>query len=129
MSAFAIETDVGCEARRLRAEPIAGASEPADHLIGDEPDIVLGEDLAELLEIALGRNDHAARSHDRLGDEGGDRIRTLPLDQVLDLLHHAVGELLLRLARLAVAVVMRAGDMQHVGEWAGRNPCAPRAVR
>ena len=34
----------------------------------------LGEHRLDLVEIGLGRHDHAARPHHRLGDEGGDGV-------------------------------------------------------
>ena len=57
---------------RLTGEPLAGAPEPGDHLVGNEQDIVPAADLLNMLEIACRRHDHAACPLNRLGDEGGD---------------------------------------------------------
>jgi hypothetical protein len=60
------------DAERLRAEPRAHAAEARDHLVEDQQDPVLGADLAQALEIALGRNDHAGGALHRLDDHRGD---------------------------------------------------------
>ena len=49
----------------------------------------------------------AARAHHRLGEEGGDGVGTLGLDHLLQRVGHARGELLLALAGLVAAVVVR----------------------
>ncbi len=104
--------DIGLELVEPGGEPRAGAPEPGDHLVGDEEDVVLGEDCLNLLEVALGRQEDAAGAHDRLGDEGGDGIGALALDHLLEIADHAVGEGDLVLARLAVTVEMRAGGVE-----------------
>ena len=70
----------------------------------------------DLLEIGLGRHDHAARAHHRLGDHGRDRVRPLLAGSALELLGAARGELLLGLAVLAEAVVVRAVGVQDAGD-------------
>jgi hypothetical protein len=107
---------MGRHAHGLRAEPIAGAAEAADHLIRNVANVVFGEHGVDLGVIVRGRNNHAPCPHDRLGDEGGNRIRPLALDHIVEVLGHAGGELLLALARQRVAVVMRAGGMQDIGD-------------
>ena len=100
-------------ADRLAAPPVAGAAEAVDHLVVDHDDVVLVEHVLDRRIVALRRDDDAAGAHHRLGDEGGDRVRALALDQVAQRLHHARQELGLALAVLAEAVVMRAVGVQH----------------
>ena len=92
----------GLDAEGLRAPPVAGAGEAADHLVGDEGDVVLGQHRLHLLEIGLGRHQHAARAHHRLGDEGGDRLGSLALDHRLQVARQPAGVLLLALAGLGI---------------------------
>ena len=70
----------------------------------------------DLLEIGLRRHDHAARAHHRLGDEGRDRVRPFALDQRFELGGEARGEILLALAVLREAIVMRAAGVQDAGD-------------
>jgi hypothetical protein len=62
------------------AEPAPGA----DDLVGDQQDVVLVADLADALEVALGRREAAPGVLNRLHDHGGDRVRALELDAVRD---------------------------------------------
>ena len=64
------------------AEPAPGA----DHLVGDQQDVVLVADLAHPLEVALLRRDAPAGVLERLEDHGRDRLRPLELDPLADLL-------------------------------------------
>ena len=77
---------------------------------------MLGAHRHDLLEIGLRRHDHAARAHHRLGDEGRDRVRPLAHDQLLELGGKPRRELLLALAVLREAVVMRAAGVQDAGD-------------
>ena len=97
----------GRDAERLRAPPIARARKAADHLVGDEGDVVLGQHRLHLGEIGLGGNEHAARAHHRLGDEGGDRVRPLLLDHRLEVPGEAGRVLLLGLAGFGIFAVVR----------------------
>ena len=108
--------DVGLQPVGLAAEHVARAPETADDLVGDEQDVVLLQDRLDLVEICGRRQQHAARAHDRLGDEGRDRLRPFLLDQRLQARGHAAGELLLALAGLAEAVVVGAVGMDDVGD-------------
>ena len=53
VSCFAIDSEFGAIAERLRAEPFAGAAEAADHLVGDHQEVVPAADRADRLEVAL----------------------------------------------------------------------------
>src|SRR5262245_15440486 len=96
---------VGLDSVARTAEPVAGAPEPADDLVGDEQQPVLVADLADAVEISLRRDDRAARVLHRLENHGGNRLGALGLDDAVDL----VGALqraprLLGAIRAAVAV-------------------------
>ncbi len=65
---------------RLRAEPIAGAPEAADHLIRDQQDVVFFDDPLDFRPIGFGRYDHAARTLDRFRDERRNAFRPDLLD-------------------------------------------------
>src|SRR5205085_7916184 len=79
----------------------------------DEQDVVLGEKLLDLLEIASGRQEDAARAYDGLGDEGGDRRCPLARNQRLEITHHAGGKGLLVFIARGKPVEMRAGGVKH----------------
>ncbi|EPX86654.1 hypothetical protein ruthe_01472 [Rubellimicrobium thermophilum DSM 16684] len=64
-------------------------------------------------EIACRGHDDPAGAHHRLGEEAGDGVGSLARDDLLELVGHAPGELLLRLAILAMAPVMRTGEMDE----------------
>ena len=74
---------------------MAGPAEAADHLVGDQQDVVLLADLLDLGPVGLRRNDHAAGTLDRLADESGDILRT----QLLDLGFQRLGADLAELGR------------------------------
>jgi len=107
---------IGLHAEGLRAEHIAGAREPADDFIVDQQDVVFRQHRLNFFEIGGGRNQHAARAHHRLGDEGGDGVGVLALNHGVEIVRKAGGEVLLALAILGVAVVMRAIGMQGEGQ-------------
>ena len=76
----------------------------AYHIIGDEQDIVPAQRHGlHLLEIALRRDDRAARSHDRLGEECGDRLGSFRFNEAFERSGHARRELALALAHLVAA--------------------------
>src|SRR5690606_7072688 len=101
----------------LAAEPFTGASETADHLVGDEQDVVTREDLAHPWPVAVRRHYHPAGALDRLGDEGRHPVLAQLQDLALQLIGHADAEFLRReVAALAVPVglvdVLDTGDGQ-----------------
>ena len=55
-------------------EPLAGAAEAGHHLVADQQDPVPVARLADRLQVAVGRDDHAVRAGDRLEDHGRDRL-------------------------------------------------------
>ena len=74
--------DVGRDAKGLGAGPVAGAAETGDHLVKNQQDVVRRADLAQALQIALGRNDHAGRTGERLDDHGRDVGGVVQADHV-----------------------------------------------
>ena len=64
--------EVGCNAKSLGGKGRSQSSEAGDDLIEDQQDAVLAGDLAQPLEIALGRRQHAAGASHRLDDDGCD---------------------------------------------------------
>ena len=107
---------VRAEAERLRSEQGPQAAKPADHLVGNHVDVVFGADRRNICEIGLRRNDHAARAHDRLGNECRHGFRTLARDQIIELARQPCGEGLLGLAVGCEAIVMRAGRVKDAGD-------------
>ena len=91
-TAFATLIVVGRISERLRAERVAGAAEAADHFVVDEEDAVAVEHRLHLLVVAGRRNDDAARTHDRLRDERGDRVRPFRFDQRFEVADDAIDE-------------------------------------
>ena len=86
-----------------------GKAEPAvagDDLVEDQQDAVLLGDLAQPLQIALRRRQHAGRSRHRLDDHGGDGVGAVQIDQPLQLVGEMRAIFRLALAEgLLVAVV------------------------
>ena len=105
--------DIGTQAIGARPEPLPGAPESGDHLVGDHQDVMLVEQRLHLFEIGRGRDEHAARAHHRFGDEGGDAVGPFPRDDVLQLCHQSVREGRFILARFGEGVVMGAFSMNH----------------
>ncbi len=99
--------DVGLHVQRLAAPVVAGAPEPADHLVGDEQHVVLAQHRLDLLEVRPRRDDHAAGAHDRLGPHRRHRVRPLGQDHLLQFLGAARGKRLLALAGIGAVVVVR----------------------
>ena len=93
-----------------RAEP----AEAVDHLVGHHQHVVAPAHGLDLLPIGGGRGQHAARADQRLADEGRDRFGSFREDLRLELGGEPVREGLLGLARLGIAVVVRAGDVLHL---------------
>ena len=103
---------VGPQIEGLGRPVAAGAAEAADHLVDHEQDVVLAEHGLDLLEIGRWGDDHAARAHHRLGDEGRDRVGSLLEDQPLQIVGQTGREVLLGLAGPREAVVVGAVGME-----------------
>ena len=70
-------------AEGLRREGLAGAAEAGDDLVEDQQDAVPVADLAQALQVALRRDQHARRAGHRLDDHRRDRRRVMQRDQAL----------------------------------------------
>ncbi len=91
-------------------------AEPSDYLIADQIEIVLGADLRDRGEIASRWHDHAAGPHHRLGNEGRDCVGIFGDDHRFELGGEPGRELLLGLALVREAIVMRACGVADVGD-------------
>ena len=69
----------------LRGERRAEPPETGDDLVEDQQDAVARADLAQPLEIAARRDQHARRARHRFDDHRGDRARIVECDQALEL--------------------------------------------
>ena len=65
------------------------------------------------IEIALGREDHAARPHHRLRNHRGNGFRPFAFDHRIEIFRQPGGELFLRLARFGTVIVMRTIGVQR----------------
>ena len=75
---------VGHDAEIVRREVGAHAPEAGDDLVEDQQDAVLVADLAQPLQVALGRDQHAGRARDRLDDDGGDGRGVVQIDEAFE---------------------------------------------
>ena len=62
----------------------AESAEAGDDFVEDEEDAVAVADLAQPLEIAVGRNEHAGRSGDGFDDHRGDRVAAVVANDLLE---------------------------------------------
>jgi hypothetical protein len=74
----------GLEPEPRRREELAGAAEAGDDLVDHEEDVVFAADALDVLEVAVGRVDHAARADDRLAEERGYAIGAKLADELLE---------------------------------------------
>jgi hypothetical protein len=61
------------------------AAEAGDDFVEDQQDAVLGANLAQALQVALGRDQHAGRSRHRFDDDGGDGRGVVQRDDAFQL--------------------------------------------
>ncbi len=105
--------DVGLVAVALAAEVVAEPAPGADHLVGDQQDVVAVADLPDPLEVALLGRDAAAGVLQRLEDHRRDRLGALEQDALLDLVRRPE-----RVAVLGPAVAVR---VRHVDPARGER--------
>src|SRR5256885_1152498 len=84
--------------------PPPATAAPGNDLVGEEEQLVLVAHLAHEGEVVVGGVEHAAPAVDRLGDEGGHRVRTLAHD---GLFQEARGGLPRGLTRLGALLTVR----------------------
>ena len=115
---------VGHDVPVVDREPAAGAPEAAHDLVGDQEDAVAVADLADALEVAVGRDEDPVRADDRLEDEGRDRVRALEHDDLLEVCEGCADRVAVR---AAPAVRVRGAD--DAGHARLRGPAARVAGR
>ena len=108
--------DIRHDAEMIDGEGRAEAAEAGDDLVEDEQDAVLVADRAQLLEIALGRHQHAGGAGDRLDDDRGDGRGVVQGDEALKLVGE-LGAMLGLAAREGVAgEIVGVADVVDAGE-------------
>ena len=102
-------------------------AEPADDLVGDQQDVVPAQHLLDRGRSTAGGGTMTPPAPmDRLGDEGGDRVGALALDQRLELRGERGRELLLGLPGAGVPVVVRGAGVEHHRERQVEGPVERR---
>ncbi len=76
--------DVGDDVPVLAGEPAACAPEADHDLVEDQQDAVAVADLADRPQVAVGRHEDAVRPRHRLHEDGGDGVRPLVLQDLLE---------------------------------------------
>ena len=111
---------VGGGAVALGSEGVAEAAETGDDLIEDQQDAVLGGDLAQPLQVALGRRQDARGSRHRLDDDGGNGGGIVQVDEAGQLVRQVRAPFRLALGEGLLGAVVGAGQVidagQHVSE-------------
>ena len=108
---------VGLYAKVVHREGRTQAPEAGDHLVEYQQEAVLGADLAQALEVALGRDQHARGTGHGLDDHRGDGGSVMQRDQPIEVFGklHAVRrlpaghEVASRIVRMAYVVHARDG--------------------
>ena len=104
------------KAKRGTAEHGSKSAEAADHLVRDHVHVICTANLHHFVKVAFRRNDHAASTHHRLRDKGGNRVRILFANELVEFARQSLCEFLLRLARLGEAVMVRTAHVQNPSE-------------
>jgi hypothetical protein len=100
----------------LGGEAGAQAPEAGDHLVEDEQDAVLVADLAQALEVALGRRQDARGARDRLHDHRRDGGGVVDVDDAQQLVGQVPAPGRLAAAVGLVGEVVRGGHVVDVGQ-------------
>jgi hypothetical protein len=95
--ALGVGDEVGLDTKMLCGERRAEPAPAGDHFVEHQEDAVARADLAQALEIAFRRHQHAARSGHRVDDDSGDVRSVVQRDQALEL----VGQVRAAVGRLA----------------------------
>ncbi len=115
---------VGDDIELLCGEGGAEATETGDHLVKNQQDAVLGTDLAQPLEVAFGRHQHAGTASDGLDDHRRDIAGIVQKDDLLQL----VGQRHILLGQPFGEGVL--GDVEGMGQMIhpGQQGAEPLAV-
>ena len=108
--------EVGGDVPVLAGEHLAGASEAGDDFVGDEEAAVAVTDFPKHGPVVVGGDDGAVGAGDGLGDDGGDGLGALELDDILDGLDAELGAFLGGLAAVLTAVGVGLGAVEASGE-------------
>ena len=111
--------DVRDDVPVLAGEPAARAAEAGHHLVEDQQDPVAVADLADRLQVAVGRQDDPVRPGDRLEDDRRDRVRALVLEDLLEVRRA-------RADRARIGVARRAAVRVRVEHPHDARPCPAR---
>ena len=107
--------EIGTRPEVLAAEPLPGATEAADDLVGREQDAVAVDDPLHLGPVGTRRDDDPARALHRLADERGDLVGTDLEDLLLELTRGLQAELV-RVEVAAALEPVRLTDMDDAGD-------------
>src|SRR3546814_6307461 len=69
--------EVRLDVEQLAAEPVAGPAEAADHLVGDQQQVILLADALHFRPIGLRRHEDAAGTLDRRSEEHTSELQSL----------------------------------------------------
>ncbi len=127
-SALAAVSVVRLHAERLSAPNLARAAEARDDLVVDQQNVMLREHGLHLLEVRARRQQHAADAHQGLRDERRNRVGILALDQLLETRRKPRRVILLGLAGLRAAIVVRRIGMQDAGQRQVEEACGTPAA-
>ncbi len=105
---------------------LAEAAETRDYFVENQQDAVLRTDLAQLLQVALRRNQHARRTGGRLDDHRGDRRRVVQRDQAFEFFGEMRAPRRLSLRKCVVFEVVRVRQMIDGGQQRARERLAVR---
>ena len=121
----------------LAGEPLAGAAEAGHHLVEDQHDAVPVAHLADRLQVAVGRRDHAVRTRDRLHDHGRHVLGPLVLKDLLEVRRAAADRARVGVSRRAAVRCTGRTSAARLGSGLGgpaarvageRDPAGGRAV-
>ena len=105
----------------IGAERRAEAAKRGDDFVEDQQDVVLGADRGKALEVALGRNEHARRTRDRLDDAGGDGRGVVERDEAFEIVRQFRAVLRLAAREGVLRNVMRVAQMVDAGEQSAEH--------
>src|SRR2546421_5723521 len=122
--AFRKGHDVGYDALVVRAEPLPSPAEAGHDLVEHEEDPVFVAELAQALQVAVGRNEDAGRAGYRLDEDRRDVLGALVPDHLFDMRKR-----LLHIAAEDRAVRVRVEEVHHAGDPGLGGPAAVVAAQ
>ncbi len=118
--------EIGHDLPVIHREPLARAPQPGHDFVADEQDAVLVADLAQALQVAIGRDDDAVRAGDRFEEEGSHGVRAFAHQHLLDLIEALAGEYFVAVALVIqrAAILVRVEDVDDAGDAGLVGPAA-----